>query len=288
MQASTREDADFQHEAQRHARAHASLSLDRSGILIRTMSDPDLERVLELRKTVRWSADPRTFGLLREMKEARWAIAEDGPAVVGYGRGHAARGGGHSLPSRRPPRLPQVWSRLRAILLGCLLLALLGREGRPARLDAWGEEALRIFGLRARLEAQRIPPGGRHSGSPATGSWLSRRAGRADARGMRDAAPVRRPARAIRCRSLGLRRGSFCADPGHPQPAPWLGTNRPGCLGTDERLPRPQRLQVHCPDRHFHGLFARRRSRPACARPPDRQRPLRRGLCTQPGRKSGA
>jgi ribosomal protein S18 acetylase RimI-like enzyme len=47
------------------------------------MSDPDLGRILELRKTVRWSADPRTFGLLREMREARWAIAEDGPAVVG-------------------------------------------------------------------------------------------------------------------------------------------------------------------------------------------------------------
>lgn len=47
------------------------------------MSDPDLERILELRKTVRWSADPRAFGLLREMREARWAIAEDGHGVVG-------------------------------------------------------------------------------------------------------------------------------------------------------------------------------------------------------------
>lgn len=47
------------------------------------MSDPDLGRILELRKTVRWSADPRAFGLLREMREARWAIAEDGASVVG-------------------------------------------------------------------------------------------------------------------------------------------------------------------------------------------------------------
>jgi ribosomal protein S18 acetylase RimI-like enzyme len=47
------------------------------------MSDPDLERILELRKTVRWSADPRAFGLLREMREARWTIAEDDAAVVG-------------------------------------------------------------------------------------------------------------------------------------------------------------------------------------------------------------
>lgn len=83
MQASRREDTGFQHEAKRHAPVHASLALDRSGILIRTMSDPDLGRILELRKTVRWSADPRAFGLLREMREARWAIAEDGAAVVG-------------------------------------------------------------------------------------------------------------------------------------------------------------------------------------------------------------
>jgi ribosomal protein S18 acetylase RimI-like enzyme len=47
------------------------------------MSDPDLERILELRETVRWSADPRAFGLLREMREARWATAEDDATVVG-------------------------------------------------------------------------------------------------------------------------------------------------------------------------------------------------------------
>jgi hypothetical protein len=52
LQASTREDTDFQHEAQRHARAHASLALDPSGLFIRTMSDPDFERVLEFRETV--------------------------------------------------------------------------------------------------------------------------------------------------------------------------------------------------------------------------------------------
>ncbi len=63
--------------------AHTSLALNRPGILIRTISEPDLGCILELRKTVRWSADPRAFGLLREMREARWAIAEDGLAVVG-------------------------------------------------------------------------------------------------------------------------------------------------------------------------------------------------------------
>jgi ribosomal protein S18 acetylase RimI-like enzyme len=83
LQAFTKEDADFQHEAQRHTCAHDTLALDGSGILIRTMSDPDLGRILELRKTVRWSPDPRAFGLLREIKEARWAVAEDSPTVVG-------------------------------------------------------------------------------------------------------------------------------------------------------------------------------------------------------------
>ncbi len=83
MSAFTREDTNCQHEAQRHAPVYTSLALDRSGILIRTMSDPDLGRILEFRKTVRWIAGPRAFGLLREMREARWAIAEDGPAVVG-------------------------------------------------------------------------------------------------------------------------------------------------------------------------------------------------------------
>ncbi len=67
MQAFTKEDANFQHEAQRHARAHDPLALDGSGILIRTISDPDLGRILELRKTVRWFADPRAFGLFRNL-----------------------------------------------------------------------------------------------------------------------------------------------------------------------------------------------------------------------------
>jgi len=49
------------------------------------MSDPDLESIQELRKTVRWSTDPRAFDLLRGMREARWAIAEaeGSGAVVG-------------------------------------------------------------------------------------------------------------------------------------------------------------------------------------------------------------
>jgi ribosomal protein S18 acetylase RimI-like enzyme len=47
-----------------------------SGIRVRSMSDVDLDRVLELRDVVRWSADPRAFDLLRGMRKARWAVAE--------------------------------------------------------------------------------------------------------------------------------------------------------------------------------------------------------------------
>ena len=55
--------------------AHAS-GEQGSGVRIRPMWDMDLERILELRKIVRWSADPNAFGLLRGMSDARWAIAE--------------------------------------------------------------------------------------------------------------------------------------------------------------------------------------------------------------------
>jgi hypothetical protein len=40
------------------------------------MSDTDLERILELRSVVRWSADPRAFDLLRGVRDARWAVVE--------------------------------------------------------------------------------------------------------------------------------------------------------------------------------------------------------------------
>ena len=45
-------------------------------VRVRQMSDTDLERILELRSVVRWSADPRAFDLLRSVRDARWAVAE--------------------------------------------------------------------------------------------------------------------------------------------------------------------------------------------------------------------
>jgi ribosomal protein S18 acetylase RimI-like enzyme len=45
-------------------------------VRVRQMNDADLERILELRSIVRWSADPRAFDLLRGVRDARWAVAE--------------------------------------------------------------------------------------------------------------------------------------------------------------------------------------------------------------------
>ena len=47
-----------------------------SDVRVRQMADADLERILELRSIVRWSADPRAFDLLRGVRDARWAVAE--------------------------------------------------------------------------------------------------------------------------------------------------------------------------------------------------------------------
>jgi ribosomal protein S18 acetylase RimI-like enzyme len=43
---------------------------------VRPMNDADLDRILELRSVVRWSADPRAFDLLRGVRGASWAVAE--------------------------------------------------------------------------------------------------------------------------------------------------------------------------------------------------------------------
>jgi GNAT superfamily N-acetyltransferase len=47
-----------------------------AGFRVRQMNDADLQRILELRSVVRWSADPRAFDLLRGLRGARWAVAE--------------------------------------------------------------------------------------------------------------------------------------------------------------------------------------------------------------------
>jgi ribosomal protein S18 acetylase RimI-like enzyme len=47
-----------------------------SGVRVRQMGDADLERILELRSIVRWSADPRAFELLHGVRDARWAVAD--------------------------------------------------------------------------------------------------------------------------------------------------------------------------------------------------------------------
>jgi ribosomal protein S18 acetylase RimI-like enzyme len=70
----TREDNEVGKTAAQNA-LRAVIATD-SGIRVRQMNDADLERILELRSIVRWSADPRAFDLLRGVRDARWAVAE--------------------------------------------------------------------------------------------------------------------------------------------------------------------------------------------------------------------
>ncbi len=74
----TKDDVDVDETAQGGLRA-----VSESDARVRQMSDADLERILELRSVVRWSADPRAFDLLRGVRDARWAVAEapDGSLV---------------------------------------------------------------------------------------------------------------------------------------------------------------------------------------------------------------
>ena len=70
----TREDVDVDETAVRDTFRPASEA--DSDVRVRRMSDTDLERILELRRAMRWSADPRAFDLLRGVRDARWAVAE--------------------------------------------------------------------------------------------------------------------------------------------------------------------------------------------------------------------
>ena len=68
----TREDTEIDKTTARNGLQAATYS----GVRIRQMNDADLERILELRSIVRWSADPKAFDLLRGVRDARWAVAE--------------------------------------------------------------------------------------------------------------------------------------------------------------------------------------------------------------------
>jgi GNAT superfamily N-acetyltransferase len=81
----TRDDVEIEENAARDA-FRAAFEED-SNTRVRQMNDADLERILELRSVVRWSADPRAFDLLRGVRDARWAVAEasDGSLVAMVG-----------------------------------------------------------------------------------------------------------------------------------------------------------------------------------------------------------
>jgi ribosomal protein S18 acetylase RimI-like enzyme len=75
----TKDDVDVDKDAARGGQR----AVPESDARVRQMSDTDLERILELRSVVRWSADPRAFDLLRGVRDACWAVAEapDGSLV---------------------------------------------------------------------------------------------------------------------------------------------------------------------------------------------------------------
>jgi ribosomal protein S18 acetylase RimI-like enzyme len=70
-----REDNEVEKTATQNRLLRAVTETD-SGVCVRQMDDADLERILELRSIVRWSADPTAFDLLRGVRDARWAVAE--------------------------------------------------------------------------------------------------------------------------------------------------------------------------------------------------------------------
>jgi ribosomal protein S18 acetylase RimI-like enzyme len=70
----TREDAVVEKATPRNVPRNATGT--HQDFRVRPMNDADLDRVLELRSVVRWSADPRAFDLLRGVRGARWAVAE--------------------------------------------------------------------------------------------------------------------------------------------------------------------------------------------------------------------
>src|SRR5918997_4197897 len=70
-----REDKEVEKTAAQNRLLRAVTETD-SGVRVRQMDDADLERILELRSIVRWSADPSAFDLLRGVRDARWAVAE--------------------------------------------------------------------------------------------------------------------------------------------------------------------------------------------------------------------
>jgi GNAT superfamily N-acetyltransferase len=69
-----REDTEV--EKATHRNGLRNLTETHQDFRVRRMTGADLDRILELRSVVRWSADPRAFDLLRGVRGARWAVAE--------------------------------------------------------------------------------------------------------------------------------------------------------------------------------------------------------------------
>ena len=154
-----REDNEVEMSAAQNPLLRAVTETD-SGIRVRQMDDADLERILELRSIVRWSADPRAFDLLRGVRDARWAVAEapDGDLAGMVG----------AVP-------------LGDIGVLCHLAVHDGHRGLGlgALLSSWAVAYLRAA---ARRRSGSTRPCGRRA---STGRWVSRRSRRAPSTGWR-------------------------------------------------------------------------------------------------------
>jgi GNAT superfamily N-acetyltransferase len=128
--------------------AEAHLALARSGVRIRQINDLDLDQILELRKVVRWAADLDAFGLLRGMREARWAIAEaKGASDAVVAMVGAVPLGGIGILCHLAVHHDYRKLGLGTVLSSWAVSYLRSLGARVVRLDAAGREPLSLFGF---------------------------------------------------------------------------------------------------------------------------------------------
>ena len=203
-----------------------------SGILIRKMNDADLERILELRSVVRWSADPRAFDLLRGVRDARWAVAEapDGDLAGMVG----------AVPLGEIGILCHlaVHDGYRGFGLGALLSswAVTYLRSRGAKTSgSTRHERPRASTVRSvSRRSRRAPFTGWKRGPGDSACPISRRSQGRDAH-------VRGPARALRRGPLELRGRPFGPALRHPEASSRTRPRRPRLVGRNEGLPDPER-----------------------------------------------
>jgi GNAT superfamily N-acetyltransferase len=244
-----------------------------SGLRVRQMGDADLDRILELRSVVRWSADPSAFDLLRGVCGARWAVAETPDGALA-GMVGAVPLGDIGILCHLAVHDGHRGLGLSVLLSSWAVAYLRSRGAKAVRLYSTGKAE----GLYRSLGFREVTPRTVHrleGGADAPRARAGRRSQGRDAH-------VRGPTRAIRRRPLELRGRSFGPAPRHPQPASWTGARRPRRDGQDERIPDPKLPGPRNPHRPLSGI------RPERSTPPARQHPLGDRRRTHPSHRPGS